>query len=235
MQHRFKRAYVPAKRTPGPKRPRSSPYTASKSVGYAVAPKPPAGQEVKFFDTVFPSAAIPAGPASLIDSTLVAEIVNGTGPSDRIGRKIKVLKVDYSYTLQLVGATAIIASDAVRYDIWLDKQCNGFAPAPAELYTTAATLGTSQYPNLFNEKRFKRLYTRTRQMNSQNAVGAASACANFGMKVEGSFRPNVIIEYDASTGNITDLTSNNIFQCWSSDAAACVIAGNFVRIHYVDA
>lgn len=189
--------------------------------------------EIKFFDTVFPAAGIPAGPATLIDSTVVAEIVNGTGPSDRIGRRVKIVKVDYSYTITANGVSIGGASDAVRYDMWIDRQCNGAAPAPAELYTAAAVVGTAQMPNLFNEKRFKRLYTKTHQFNTTNVIGGVAA--NVGLKVEGSFRPNCIIEYDATTGNITDLTSNNIFQCWSSDIGSASITSNFVRVHYVDA
>lgn len=228
---------MPAKRTgksyysKPAKKPRRS---MTKAVGYAKSTVYPAA-EVKFFDSVFPSTAIPAGPASVIDSTVVAEIVNGTGPQERIGRKIKVVKVDYSFSLVLNGLAAGTATDAVRYDIWLDRQCNGLAPAPGELYTGAPTLGTNQMPNLFNEKRFKRLYTKTHQFNTQNSAGAGGVPCNTGMKIEGSFRPNCVIEYDATTGIITDLTSNNIFQCWSSDAGLCVIGSNFVRVHYTDA
>ena len=228
MQQRFKKRYVPKR---APKRGRST----RKSIGYASAPKPASPQEVKFFDTVFPTANIPAGSASLIDSTVVAEIQNGTGPQSRIGRKIKVIKIDYDVTVTYNGATATPrATDAVRIDYWLDKQCNGAAPAAAELYTTVApALGTGQMPNLFNEKRFKRLFSRVLQYNPQNSIGAASG--DVGVKFEGSFKPNCIIEYDASTGNITDLTSNNIFTCWSSDRGLCFTEAVFTRVHYVDA
>ena len=229
MQQRFKKRYVPARRAPAPKYARAT----RKSVGYAAAPKPPVAQEVKFKDTLFPAVGIPAGPASIIDATVVAEIVNGTGPTERIGRKIKVIKVDYSYTLVVNGAAAPLNVDAVRYDFWLDRQCNGFAPAAADLYTSLATAGTTQFPNLFNEKRFKRLFTRVHQFNPQSAIGVASA--NNAIKVEGSFRPNCIIEYDATTGNITDLTSNNIFQCWSTDNGTVAVNTGLTRVHYVDA
>lgn len=192
--------------------------------------------EVKFFDSVFPTAGIPAGPASLIDSTLVAEIQNGTGPQSRVGRKIKVVQVDYSLTVFLNGAIAGTQSDAFRYDIWLDRQSNGAAPSPAVLYTAVAgALGTTQMPNLFNEKRFKRLFTRVVQLNLATGIGAANPGANVAHKFEGSFKPNCIIEYDDTTGNITDLTSNNLFQCWSSDIGVCQAQQSFCRIHYTDA
>lgn len=231
---------MPAKRTgksyyakPAKRAVRKAPRYSRKAVGYAASGSMIAPAEIKFKDTVFGVAAIPVGPASLIDSTVVAEIQNGVGPSDRIGRRIRVVKVDYSFTIVLNGAAALLNTDAVRYDMWLDRQCNGFAPAPADLYTALATSGTTQMPNLFNEKRFKRLYTNVHQFNPASSIGASSA--NMGVKMEGSFKPNCVIEFDASTGNITDLTSNNIFQCWSSDSGFCVVNTGLTRVHYVDA
>lgn len=206
----------------------------AKPYGYGIAPRKTRA-EIKFFDSAFPSTAIPAGPASLIDSTVVAQVVNGTGPQDRIGRKIKVTKIDFSFTIVSNGAAIGANSDCVRYDIWMDKQCNGAAPGPAELYTTlAGVVGTTQMPNLFNERRFVRLYSNVHQFTTQNTTGAGVIC-NVGHKIEGSIYPNVIVEYDATTGNITDLTSNNFFQCWGSDSGFCVTNANFVRIHFVDA
>ena len=227
MQQRFKKRYVPAKRAPGPKKARG--------VGYATMRVKPS--QIKFFDSAFPQTSIPAGPASLIDATLVAEIINGTGPRDRIGRKIKVVKIDYSLTVILSDATVGNNTEAIRYDIWLDKQCNGFAPAPTDLYTALATAtGTCQMPNLFNEKRFKRLYTHTVQMNTLNANTAPAALrpCSVGHKFEGSLRPNIVIEFDATTGNIADLTSNNIFQCWSTDNGVGITQNCFTRVHYTD-
>lgn len=209
--------------------------TTKGKVGYTAGTMM-APAEVKFFDSNFPQTAIPAGPASLIDSTIVAQIINGVGPSDRIGRRIKVIKVDYSASVFMNGATALASTEAIRLDFWLDKQCNGIAPLPAELYTAlAGSPGTCQMPNLFNEKRFKRLFTKVHQFNSMNAVAGATVSANVGYKFEGSFRPNCVVEFDATTGNITDLTSNNIFTAWSSDVGNCFTNAIFTRVHYVDA
>lgn len=191
--------------------------------------------ELKFFDTVFGTAAIPPGPATLIDSTIV-NMINGVGPSDRVGRKVKVTKIDYSLSVVIVGATAGINTDAVRFDIFLDRQANGAAPTAADLYTAVAGVpGTGQFLNILNEKRFKRLYTNVRQLNLLSGIGAANPGANAGFKLEGSIYPNCIIEYDASAGNVTDLTSNNIITAWSSDGGFCVATATSTRVHYTDA
>jgi len=195
----------------------------------AVAPT-----EVKFFDSVFPTAGIPAGPASLIDPTIV-NMVNGTGPNDRIGRRVKVLKIDYSFSVVCGGAGLGLSSDAFRFDLWLDKQSNGAAPGPADLYTTAAVPGTAQMVNVLNEKRFKRLYSKVQSVNSQNAAGIGAVTTDIRYKFEGSIYPKVVLEYDASTGNITDLTSSNLFTSWSCDNGLCTVLAVFTRVHFVDA
>lgn len=214
----------------------SRPKTTSglaKPYGYGLAPRRTKA-EVKFFDSAFPATAIPAGPASIIDPTVVAEIQNGTGPQARIGRKIKITKIDFSFTIVLNGGTAAQNTDCVRYDIWLDKQANGAAPAPGNLYTALAGVpGTTQMPNLFNERRFVRLYSDVHQFNMQNTSGVGQS--NVGRKVEGSIYPQILVEYDDSTGAITDLTSNNVLQAWGSDGGFCFITANFIRVHYVDA
>lgn len=191
--------------------------------------------EVKFFDSAFPTAGIPAGPASLIDST-ICNIVNGTGPTDRIGRRVKVVKVDYSFSVVAAGLTMGLAADAFRFDIWLDKQCNGAAPAPADLYTAIAGIpGTAQMVNVLNEKRFKRLYSKVMSANSQNAAGAGNITTDVQYKFEGSIYPKITLEFDASTGNITDLTSGNLFTSWSCDNGLCTVIAVLTRVHFVDA
>lgn len=213
-------------------RPKGYKMRARSSRNYTVGPKP----EVKFFDSAFPAAGIPAGAASIIDSTLVAEIVNGTGPSQRIGRKIKVLRIDYSLSVWRNGAASGTATDAFRYDIWLDRQSNGAAPGPADLYTAigGGTPGTCEMLNLSNEKRFKRLFTHVEQTNIMSGIGAANPAADVGIKFEGSIYPKCVIEYDNSAGLITDLTSNNLFQSWSSDAGSYSVRTAVTRVHYSD-
>lgn len=229
------------------KRARSSPYSRYKpkgrvyNGGYKKVYKPKTTLvrvvpvEIKFFDTVYGLAGIPAGPATNIDSTIV-NVVNGTGPSDRVGRKIKVTQIDYSFTVYLNGGAVGINTDAFRFDIFLDKQCNGAAPTALDLYTAVAGVpGTCQFLNILNEKRFKRLFTTCKQMNILSGIAAVNTSSNVGVKVEGSIYPNCIIEYDASAGLVTDITSNNIVTAWGSDLGFCVAAATSTRVHYTDA
>ena len=215
-----------------PKARKPSPKTKVSKGAYVKVLQP----EVKFFDSTFPAAGLPAGPASLIDSTLVAEIQNGTGPQSRIGRKIRVTRIDFSYTVTRNGVSSGTGTDAFRYDIWLDRQSNGAAPGPLDLYTNigGGTPGTCEMVNLFNEKRFKRLFTKVEQINIIAGIGVGNAAADVGTKFEGSIYPKCVIEYDDSTGNITDLTSNNLFQSWSSDAGSFSVRTCVTRVHYTD-
>lgn len=185
--------------------------------------------EVKYFDSNFGSVGVPAGPASLIDATII-NIVNGTGPSDRVGRRIRVVGIDYSTSVILLAGNA---NDVIQFDIWQDRQSNGNTAAPAELYTAiAGAQGTCQFPYLPNEKRFKRLIKRTVSFNSQNVVGGVAL--QMAEKVEGHIKCNFTVEYNASTGNVTDIVTNNVFTSWSSNIGACQTATVACRIRYVD-
>lgn len=191
--------------------------------------------EVKFYDQVLAAVGLPAGPASIIDSSICAGIINGSGPQNRVGRKIKVVQIDYSVNVTLNGTPAGANAEIVQFDIFKDKQCNGTAAAPADLYTASAAPGTCQMLVPFTEKRFSRLYTKSLIMNQTNSQSAANTPSNVATKFEGSIRPNCVVEYQASTGGIADIVTNNLFLAWSSDAGQAIISGVFTRVHYVDA
>ena len=201
------------------------------------APRATAGLpvEVKFYDQALAAVGLPAGPASVIDSSICAGIINGSGPQNRVGRKIKVVQIDYSVNVTLNGTPSGPSVDIVQFDIFKDKQCNGAAATPAELYTAAATPGTCQMLNPFNEKRFSRIYTKSVLLNQTNSNGAANTPSNVALKFEGSIRPNCIVEYQASTAGVADVTTNNLFLAWSSDSGLSIISGVLTRVHYVDA
>lgn len=221
--------YKYVKSTPKKSRKSSTKTRVSKGTYVKVA-----SPEVKFFDSVFPAASVPAGPASLIDSTIV-NMVNGVGPSDRIGRKVKITRIDYSLSVLLAANVSGINTEAFRFDIWLDRQANGAAPGPTDLYaSTAGIPGTCQFVNILNEKRFKRLHTHVQAINLLTGVGVSNPGANVGYKLEGSIYPKTTLEYDASTGNVTDLTSANIFTAWSSDNGYAYCNAVGTRVHYTD-
>ena len=187
--------------------------------------------EMKFYDTGNAAGAIPAGPASVIVSSINL-VVNGAGPSARIGRKIRVHKIEYAVSL-LCNFAAPLATDTVQFDLWLDRSANGTAPTPVQLYTAALVPGTNQYPNLFNEERFKRLHTEEHIFQPQPSIGAASAQALY--KMEGVVKCNYTIEFTGSTGAVADIASNNLVPVYSSDNGYCALNAAFYRIHYTDA
>lgn len=208
---------------------KKAPKKAKKArrVTYVTTVKP----EVKFLDTSNAAAAIAAGPASGIVSTIVSTI-NGAGPSQRVGRKIRVVGIEYAVSI-LCNFAAPLATDTVQFDVWLDRSSNGAAATAVQLYTASAVPGTNQFPNLFNEERFKRLHTEEHIFQAQSAIGAATAQSLY--KMEGKVKCNYVIEYTGNTGTVADLASNNIFVCYSSDNGYCALNAALYRVMYTDA
>jgi len=191
--------------------------------------------ECKFFDT---SLTIPGGGGNWtqIDSgAILCGITQGTGPSERVGRKIKVVGFVIRLGFQ-------VSPGAWCFDLVRDKQCNGAAATAAQIYTAPTFYGS--LPNPFEETRFQFLkrmenFNPAQPMTVQPAVAmifpVTECCVSFMKKVA------MTVEYNASTGAITDLTSDNVqLYCNSSNAVAGAtpitpIGKGFIRVLYTDA
>ncbi len=102
------------------------------------------------------------------------------------------------------------ATDTMRTMVILDKQCNGANPTVAQVL---ASTDIDSYRNLQLSGRFTVLLDRTTDINTMGLAG--DGAANDSAPISRSFsfykKCNVPLEFDASTGAITDLTTNNIF------------------------
>jgi len=182
--------------------------------------------ECKFWDTalVTPTTA-PGVWQNIGDAAMLSGIVQGTGPSERVGRKIKVIGiiVRLAYTCNLVGP--------VTFDLVRDKQCNGATATAAQIYTDPAHWGT--LPNPFEETRFQFLKRKENLNLAYGAPAVTSTGISFQQKC------NMVVEYNATTGAVSDLTSDNLLLfCVVGDASIGVMTPNgkgFVRILYTDA
>ncbi len=163
-------------------------------------------QESKFHDGSSTFQAVSGGGVASNSMLLIDQ---GAGESQRIGRKIKVTSLSVRFTLLLPNtATTTDTSDVVRLIIVQDKQCNGAATAWLDVFEST---GWDAYRNLANVGRFNILMDkRVTIMGSMSGngttsrMGQASRTWNFHKKL------NIKVEYDAATGNIADLKSNNL-------------------------
>lgn len=166
-------------------------------------------KEKKYYDTdVVATIATTAG--NLLSNSIVAGITQGLTANTRIGKTVYPKGINLTFTLELPASNAAgSGSDVVRIIVFEDKQSNGAAATVANLLTN---LAYDSYRNLEQVKRFRFLMDQTYQLN---ALGSADSNnntftpVNVLVKKNINFKKPCAIEYDASTGAITDLTSCN--------------------------
>ena len=182
--------------------------------------------ECKFYDYPLTVGTFPVGWTEVSSNTggnsPFAQIVQGTGPSQRIGRKIRVIGI-------VVRLIAVANGSPLAFDLVIDKQCNGAPATVAQVYSTPAD--PASFPNPFEETRFQFL----RRVENKNYALANSGQGEF--TVSYTVKCNKVVEYNATTGNISDLTSDNLymFACATSTLAAQKIQSGQLRVLYVDA
>jgi hypothetical protein len=171
-----------------------------------------------------------------IDSSLNI-VAQGDGPSERIGRKIVIKKINIRGYVSWESPS--ISSPENTYDqlrliIYLDKQCNGTAATVSDILETE---DIRSFNNLSNKSRFKILSDQRFDLFS-HAGGSTGSDDTYspGYKSFTKFiKCNIPIEYDqtATTGVISTIRSNNIGMLAISQNGLLVVETT-TRIRYTD-
>ncbi len=124
------------------------------------------------------------------------------------------------------------SKDVVRIILYLDKQANGATA------TTAQILESDDYQsfnNLANKSRFRTLMDRTYAMEATAGAGDGTTNDLTGNIIQDSFfkKINVPIEFDSTTGAITEIKSNNIGVMTLSKAGICTFLSK-MRVRFSD-
>ncbi len=168
------------------------------------------GPEYKFFDLDIDDAVVAAGANIVQDSC--NKIPQGVTEVTRVGRKCVIKKIGWKFQMILpTTAVATATTDICRVILYLDKQANG---------ATATTTGILEsddfqsFNNLANKNRFRTLMDRTYQLKCPAGSGRGSTdTLSYGEDaIQDSFYKNcnIPLEFSATTGAITEITSNNI-------------------------
>lgn len=185
------------------------------------------GNELKFYDENKGATAVYNGAGTAYLESSMNNIPEGTGQSERLGRKCTVTAAFVRGTLTLVGATAASRNSAkCRLVLLLDKQCNGAAISGTFGNNTGAAFeldDINSFRNLENSSRFKVLYDKVHTLTADGAT-ASGAAFTFG-DVKKNFminlpRLNIPLEFSGATGGITEIRSNNLVMVAISDATA---------------
>lgn len=217
--------------------------------------------EIKFIDTNYRNSSISSAGSLIPASGTLLQIAQGDGPSDRAGRKIRVVGLLVKQMTILSGMNAAtgttpLSGTIVRTVFAIDKQCNG--AAPPSLYNNntgvfvdpSGTLLTSEHTLAhkcpYQNARYKILKDKVLPLRTGVAIcetGHATPVRCTGQMNFWKFykRCNFITEYDnsATTGAIGTIRSNNLFgmidESLGSGGTSLAIGELSVRVYFTDA
>ncbi len=166
--------------------------------------------ELKFFDIDVDDAVIAAG-GVVTDS--INTIAQGVTEVTRVGRKCTIKSINWHYQLNLpqVDAAGTPGNpDNIRMMIYVDKQCNGATAAVLDILETA---DWQSFRNLSNTGRFDILYDKWHVLNYAGLASDGAGVVSQAKYQEWSTfykKCNIPLEFDNTTGAITEIRSNNI-------------------------
>lgn len=202
-----------------PKRQRTTtPYQQRKkaklsrqsSMTIAKANKIVRSQETKYYD--FSKTATNLAQTGTLLTASCVTIAQGANESERIGKKIFVTKIMLRGSIRIPSSTSIAdASNKIRIIVFHDRQANknGTAVTASQLLVSDTI---NHFRNLDNSRRFKFLCDKT--MNINQLCGGGNGTSDRLGEVTKGFQiykdVNIPINYDSTTGAITELTESNI-------------------------
>ncbi len=173
---------------------------------------PTPGNELKFHDTTSDDAVVASG--GIINNSINL-IAQGVSEKQRIGRKCTVVSIfaKITITLPTISSNAAIGvGDIVRIILYQDKQANG-----ANVGGLTQILEVAEYDsfrNLANSKRFVILKDKTYTLNRLVAASDTTTTIDSSQVLRfvtmSRTGLNIPIEFDSTTGAITEIRSNNL-------------------------
>ncbi len=164
--------------------------------------------EYKFHDIDIDDATIAQNGNIAEDS--VNAIPQGVTENTRVGRKCTIRMINWRFTITIGPKTSASAtSDVVRVILYLDKQCNG---AAATVTGILETDNFQSFNNLANKSRFRILMDRKYDIMVLGGGGDGTTEDWSENKISDALykKCNIPIEFDSTTGAITEVRSNNI-------------------------
>lgn len=164
-----------------------------------------------------------------VDQT-IAFVPRGTGPSERIGRKIYIHNIDYDIIVQNTSATQ---GASVGLKFVLDKQCNGANAAESAIFENSEKLYSPL--NMENSNRFVTLKNLSCTLSK---VGDNNCGHRFKGRL--NFKKPILINYDDTNPgtNVNNMQSNNILILHGAKGYGGVeFSGginSIIRIRYTD-
>lgn len=163
-------------------------------------------QELKFWDTERSGDFDVTG--EVLGNSLPVGIAAGTGEEQRLGRKIVIKKISIN---GIITQESAAANGCCMMALVLDKQCNGAVPTWTDIFEDQ---NFTTFNNLANSQRFKIIKKWYMVFNSNmitNIANNAYLHADWRKLIRYNKKCNIPIEYDSTTGAITEIKSYNFF------------------------
>ncbi len=187
--------------------------------------------EFKFFDTQDGLSTISVLGAIQTSRNLIPQ---GTGESERIGRKATLVSLHYRYSFRLpaVAGAATQPDETMRIIIYIDKQTNGGNATVTDLLETA---NIRSFRNLSNTGRFSILMDKMHSLKHSGLGGPdPTAVQNGGtFNFTWSKKCELPLEFSSTMGALAELKTNNVGVLLISDRGVGQFLGNF-RVRYSD-
>lgn len=133
----------------------------------------------------------------------------GTGASNRLGNKITVTDI---YVDCFVYANASTGLDLARFTLVIDRQCNGANMSLSDLYLVSGS-GKAVY-SPFNPDKYGTRFAVVRDKTV--ILSPSSGNPKFAYRWQWKIKCNMVVQYNANTGNISDVVRNAICFFFSS-------------------
>lgn len=189
--------------------------------------------EKKFHDKSF--FLDPSGGTTYALNAAFLDIAQGTTESTRIGRRIRIWSVHVQGRFYHPGVTTQAnASNVFKLVMLLDKQCNGAAPIATDLYESDEIYS---FRNLANSRRFKTLHEQVLPATAFAGSGStfATGDVHIPFRIDKRFKSGLEVEYDSTTGAITEIKSNNLVLGFvTEDGITNTTALCKVRVRFTD-
>lgn len=183
-----------------------------------------------------PTSTINLGSAAVATPLCLFAPTVGAGLNQRIGRKVKMMKVKLNGQISVAAQAAQAAADApcqIRLMLVMDKQSNAAQMTGAQLMNDGGaaqtTLNSFQNPNNFG--RFRVLKERRFTVGDLNLVGSPTtadvvqAGQVYKWKMNMTFKKPVQVNFNATNGGtVADLIDNSLHIVVATSSAAYVPA-----------
>ncbi len=125
-----------------------------------------------------------------------------------------------------------MGGETLRIMVLVDHQANGAAPAVLDILETATY---NAYRNLAKKQRFDvlldKIWTFNRQVAITDGTNTGSSPARI-REFKWFKRVQIPIDFDSTTGALTEITSNNIVFFYITSFGIAGVLNNITRIRY---